>query len=165
MGEGWHNNHHAYQSSARQGFRWWEVDATYWMLRLLACVGVVYDLKHPPEAVLRNERLPNSRAVHRAAMHIAVHFKPDRAAAKIRASLPPVDLSTLIETLVQARAQAVEALAGLHLPHLPVRSDFAREARRLAAAASAVDEVVERARELFWLAVAEHLAGTDEARV
>jgi stearoyl-CoA desaturase (delta-9 desaturase) len=29
MGEGWHNNHHAYQSSVRQGFRWWEIDATF----------------------------------------------------------------------------------------------------------------------------------------
>jgi len=165
MGEGWHNNHHAYQSSARQGFRWWEVDATYWLLRLLACAGVVRDLKHPPEAVLRNQRLPSARAVHRAAMHIAAHFKPDHVAAMIRASLQPVDLSALAETVAQARAQATEALAGLHLPHLPARADFAREAQQLAAAASAVDEVVERARELFWLAVAEHLAGTHQARV
>ena len=33
MGEGWHNNHHAYQSSVRQGFRWWEVDLTYYVLK------------------------------------------------------------------------------------------------------------------------------------
>jgi stearoyl-CoA desaturase (delta-9 desaturase) len=32
MGEGWHNNHHAYQSSVRQGFRWWEIDATFYLL-------------------------------------------------------------------------------------------------------------------------------------
>jgi len=36
MGEGWHNNHHAYQASARQGFRWWEYDPTYYALRMLA---------------------------------------------------------------------------------------------------------------------------------
>jgi stearoyl-CoA desaturase (delta-9 desaturase) len=164
MGEGWHNNHHAYQSSARQGFRWWEVDATYAILRLLAGVGVVRDLKQPPEAVLRNQRLPSARAVHRAAMHIAAHFKPDQAAAKIRASVQPVDLSALAESLVQARDQAAEALAGLHLPHLPAQADFVREARRLAAAANAVDAVVERARELFWNAVAEHLGVMDQAR-
>ena len=35
-GEGWHNNHHHYQSSANQGFRWWEIDVTYYVLRLLA---------------------------------------------------------------------------------------------------------------------------------
>ena len=32
MGEGWHNNHHAYQASVRQGFRWWEYDPTYYAL-------------------------------------------------------------------------------------------------------------------------------------
>ena len=36
MGEGWHNNHHAYQSSARQGFRWWEIDPTFYILKLLS---------------------------------------------------------------------------------------------------------------------------------
>jgi stearoyl-CoA desaturase (Delta-9 desaturase) len=39
MGEGWHNNHHAYQSSVRQGFRWWELDATYYILRALSWAG------------------------------------------------------------------------------------------------------------------------------
>ena len=163
MGEGWHNNHHACQSSARQGFRWWQVDATYWILRLLACARVVRELKQPPEAVVRNQRPPSARAIHRAAMHIATHFKPDQAAAKIRASLQPVDLRSLTETLATARARAAEALAGLHLPHLPARADFVREARRLAAAANTVDAVVERARELYWNAVAEHLAQTDPA--
>ena len=33
MGEGWHNNHHAYQASVRQGFRWWEIDPTYYIIR------------------------------------------------------------------------------------------------------------------------------------
>jgi len=51
-GEGWHNNHHHYQSSANQGFRWWEIDVTYYVLRLLATVGLVWDLRRPPPEVL-----------------------------------------------------------------------------------------------------------------
>jgi len=47
-GEGWHNNHHHYPSSARQGFRWWEVDVTYYVLRALSLVGLVWDLRRPP---------------------------------------------------------------------------------------------------------------------
>ena len=43
MGEGWHNNHHAYQSSVRQGFRWWEFDAAYYVLRAMSWVGLVRD--------------------------------------------------------------------------------------------------------------------------
>ena len=51
MGEGWHNNHHHYQVSARQGFFWWEIDATYYVLRALAAVGLIWDLHGVPEHV------------------------------------------------------------------------------------------------------------------
>ena len=51
MGEGWHNNHHHYQVSARQGFRWYEVDVTYYCLRALAAVGLVWDLHGVPDHV------------------------------------------------------------------------------------------------------------------
>lgn len=55
LGEGWHNNHHRYPGAARQGFRWWEYDVSYWLLRLLALFGVVWDLRPVPERVLRAE--------------------------------------------------------------------------------------------------------------
>ena len=48
FGEGWHNNHHHYMASARQGFRWWEIDITYYILRALAAVGLIWDLREPP---------------------------------------------------------------------------------------------------------------------
>jgi stearoyl-CoA desaturase (Delta-9 desaturase) len=51
-GEGWHNNHHHYQASARQSFRWWEWDPSYYVLWGLSKVGVVSGLKRPTEKVL-----------------------------------------------------------------------------------------------------------------
>ena len=51
MGEGWHNNHHHYQASARQGFFWWEIDVTYYVLRVLAAVGLIWDLRGVPDYV------------------------------------------------------------------------------------------------------------------
>lgn len=45
LGEGWHNNHHQCPSAARQGFRWWEIDITYYVLRLLASLGLIWDLR------------------------------------------------------------------------------------------------------------------------
>jgi stearoyl-CoA desaturase (delta-9 desaturase) len=51
MGEGWHNNHHFYPSAANQGFFWWEVDLSYYTLRLLSAFGVVWDLRTPPASV------------------------------------------------------------------------------------------------------------------
>ena len=55
-GEGWHNNHHYYQASARQGFRWWQIDTTFYVLKALSWVGVVWDVKTVPERVLRAPR-------------------------------------------------------------------------------------------------------------
>lgn len=58
LGEGWHNNHHRYASSARQGFYWWQFDPSFWLLRLLAAVGVVRDLRLVPAEVLAEGRRP-----------------------------------------------------------------------------------------------------------
>jgi stearoyl-CoA desaturase (delta-9 desaturase) len=56
FGEGWHNNHHHYPGSARQGFRWWEIDLTYYALRVLAALGLVWDLKPVPVQLKRRGR-------------------------------------------------------------------------------------------------------------
>jgi stearoyl-CoA desaturase (delta-9 desaturase) len=51
MGEGWHNNHHHFMNSTRQGFYWWEIDMTYYVLKAMSWVGLVWDLKEPPARV------------------------------------------------------------------------------------------------------------------
>jgi len=53
LGEGWHNNHHQFMSSARQGLRWWEFEPTWYGLKLLAALRVIRDLKPHPAAALR----------------------------------------------------------------------------------------------------------------
>ncbi|WP_425493180.1 acyl-CoA desaturase [Dyella lutea] len=56
FGEGWHNNHHFFPGSARQGFRWWEVDLTFYLLRMLSLFGVVRGLKAVPAGLKRGQR-------------------------------------------------------------------------------------------------------------
>jgi stearoyl-CoA desaturase (delta-9 desaturase) len=51
MGEGWHNNHHHYATATRQGFFWWEVDFTYYLLVALSWTGLIWDLKPVPAHV------------------------------------------------------------------------------------------------------------------
>ncbi len=51
LGEGWHNNHHRCQACVRQGFYWWEFDPTWWGLRALAALGLIWDLRPVPHAV------------------------------------------------------------------------------------------------------------------
>jgi fatty-acid desaturase len=50
FGEGWHNNHHAFPRSARHGLRWWELDITYWMIRLMALVRLARRVQMPQRA-------------------------------------------------------------------------------------------------------------------
>ncbi len=52
FGEGWHNNHHHYPGAARQGFRWWEVDLTYYALCVLRSCGLIWDLRPVPARLL-----------------------------------------------------------------------------------------------------------------
>ena len=56
LGEGWHNNHHHFCSATRQGFRWWEIDITYYALRALQAVGLVWEIREPPAHVLAEPR-------------------------------------------------------------------------------------------------------------
>lgn len=51
LGEGWHNNHHYYPGSERQGFYWWEIDISHYILVVLSWFGLVWDLRSPPERV------------------------------------------------------------------------------------------------------------------
>ena len=63
LGEGWHNNHHRYQATARQGFFWWEFDPTFYMLKVLSWLGIVRDLKPVPESAYREAEEMRARAV------------------------------------------------------------------------------------------------------
>jgi stearoyl-CoA desaturase (delta-9 desaturase) len=56
LGEGWHNNHHHYAVSARQGFFWWEIDITYYTLVFMSWLGIVWDLRPVPERMLNRNR-------------------------------------------------------------------------------------------------------------
>ena len=58
LGEGWHNNHHHYCGSARQGFRWWEVDLSYYILRFMAALRLVWRLNPVPEKIVRQTMKP-----------------------------------------------------------------------------------------------------------
>ena len=57
LGEGWHNNHHHYPRSTRQGFYWWEIDPTYYLLKIMSWLGMVWDLQPIPADILNFRRL------------------------------------------------------------------------------------------------------------
>lgn len=86
FGEGWHNNHHYYQSSTNQGFFWWEIDISYYLLRLLGILGIVWDIRKPPQAVLMVSSGADARSPTASVLG-ATHGNQDLAA--ISHSTPP----------------------------------------------------------------------------
>src|SRR5690349_16957445 len=144
MGEGWHNNHHAYQSSVRQGFRWWEVDVTFYILKLLSWLGIVWNLKSPPQEILRNEQRLGARVINRAATELAAQFNAQMIAFAISATLQGPELSQLREALQRAQDRAADVLSGLHLPalpHLPSREEFLAAAKSRFVKTISLDEI------------------------
>ncbi|CAN1235680.1 Palmitoyl-monogalactosyldiacylglycerol delta-7 desaturase, chloroplastic [Linum perenne] len=53
FGEGWHNNHHAFQYSARQGLEWWQIDIPWYIVKLLEAIGLAYDVKLPSHSQMQ----------------------------------------------------------------------------------------------------------------
>ncbi|MEI6075913.1 MAG: acyl-CoA desaturase [Verrucomicrobiota bacterium] len=72
LGEGWHNNHHRYMNAVRQGFYWWEIDISFYLLKVLSWTGIIWDLNPVPVAayetsrqIARLEQLSEGRKQHK----------------------------------------------------------------------------------------------------
>jgi stearoyl-CoA desaturase (delta-9 desaturase) len=122
MGEGWHNNHHYYPSSCRNGFYWWEWDPTYYVLVGLKRIGIVKEMKAMPTRMLRANRVKDgnfdigmfraswakaARAVHAAGAHMGeyVHDKRHHAGESL------TDRRQALEGFVHSSMESAEELA------------------------------------------------------
>jgi stearoyl-CoA desaturase (delta-9 desaturase) len=159
MGEGWHNNHHAYQSSARQGFRWWEIDPTFYVLKALSRLGVIWDVKTPPDSVVRNEHRLGSRVINRAAAQLAASFNPERIALAIASALETSQLAALQNTFLATQDRAADLLATLHIPHLPTRKDILARGMAMFASTPSMEQIADLAHAFLVDAVGARLYG------
>ncbi|MFQ5347179.1 MAG: fatty acid desaturase [Rhodothalassiaceae bacterium] len=170
FGEGWHNNHHHYQSAACQGFRWYELDISYYVLKGLAAVGLVRDLKRPPASVVRNEQRLGRAVIEKAAAQLASSFPVATMAAELRervratrasidASVDELghDLAALRERwqagvdhgLETVREEIGALSERVHLPALPTAEELRARAARMFAGTPSMNEIVERARQIL----------------
>jgi stearoyl-CoA desaturase (delta-9 desaturase) len=158
LGEGWHNNHHHYQSSTRQGFLWWEVDISYYALRAMSWFRIVWDLRAPPESIVRGERPVGRKVMEKVAVELAGSFSVEGIAARVReAWAESHTLEDLAERARRARDQLEERLAALSVPHLPTVPELREKAEEMFLESPSLDEIVNRAHELLAQAVARYL--------
>lgn len=108
MGEGWHNNHHHIQSSCRQGFRWWEIDVTYYVLKVLSWLRIVRDIKAPNPTAMRTAVLADG------AYDIGMfRFHWDKATTRVASATEREDLADArveLSRLADATLVAAEEL-------------------------------------------------------
>ena len=113
--------------------------------KLLAWAGLVWDLKMPSEAVLRNEHHLGSRVIDRAAAQLAASFNADHIVSAITTAFAGPSLVALQEKLAQAQHRAADVLATWHLPQLPTRHDLLARARAMFAETPSMEDIVNRA--------------------
>jgi stearoyl-CoA desaturase (Delta-9 desaturase) len=170
MGEGWHNNHHAYQYAARQGFKWWEWDPTYYLLKGLSKIGIVWDLKAPPAAVLANQHILPPRVIERSAERLVATFSIEALAQKAQSAFAATPSfqdvqKRLQDTRDHLKEEASRAMANVgvptiewpSLPTMPSMDELHVRARQLFVDNTAMDQVVARAHAMLTQAVWERL--------
>lgn len=116
----------------------------------LSWCGVVWDLKSPPEAVLRNEQRLGAKVIEKAAAELAATFNVESISAALMQSLASTapGLADSRERLLGAQHRAVELLGNMHLPHLPTYDEVRERACRMFAKTQSLDAIVERAHRI-----------------
>ncbi len=148
MGEGWHNNHHAYQASVRQGFRWWEFDPTFYALRVLSWLGLVWDLHVPPAAVIQGDYRLGRRVIDKVAGQLAESFPVDRIASQVHDALARTPgWAELKARICSARIQAETFWSEIDLPEVPTLEEVRGFATARLARTPSLEEIAVLARE------------------
>ncbi len=123
MGEGWHNNHHHYQRSAAQGWRWYEFDPTYWILKLMQLVGLASGVSRPPRHVIENTIARVSERAKELREGLAQRAEALSAAVQsARGSAPEERIRQLLQSAEELRTEML-ALRDEKLAHMAERVD------------------------------------------
>lgn len=106
-GEGWHNNHHHYQASCRQGFYWYEIDTTYYVLKGLERVGLVRNLRQAPD------RVKNKHLIKKGASDLGMfHAQWERAVKAFNtAQFKSTEQKKALEELLTQTREKLEEIA------------------------------------------------------
>ncbi len=142
LGEGWHNNHHAYPASARQGFRWWEYDATYYVLCALSWVGLVWDLHLPPQAVIRGEQKLGTLVIDKVACQLAASFPVKSIASQVLETLRRTPGWTELKARLLCAGMRAEAFWNeIEPPPVPTLDEVRRYASARLAQTPSLEEI------------------------
>ena len=150
LGEGWHNNHHHFPSATPQGFRWWQIDVAYYILKVLSVFRIVWDLRLPPAHVVKGKGKLSFTAVEKAAQQLATSFSIEQIGSSLlKAWSQTPKLEELRERARIGQAEVEKLLSELKIPELPARVDLIHKAQEMFKHIPSLNPIVERANQII----------------
>jgi stearoyl-CoA desaturase (delta-9 desaturase) len=150
LGEGWHNNHHHFPSATPQGFYWWQIDVTYYILKVLSIFRIVWDLRMPPAHVVEGKRKLSFAVVEKAAQQLAGSFSAEQIGKSLlNAWSHTSKLEELRKRSRMGQTEVEKFLRELKIPELPAPADLKHKAQKMFAHIPSLNPVVERAHQII----------------
>lgn len=154
LGEGWHNNHHHFPSATPQGFHWWQIDVTYYILKVLSIFRVVWDLRLPPAHVVEGTSKLRGATIEKAAQQLASSFSVEHIGKTVlRAWKDTPTLAELRNRTRLGQAAVEDFLKEMKILELPAIENLKQRARKMFTHIPSLNPVVERANQIIVQAV------------
>ncbi len=162
LGEGWHNNHHHFPSATPQGFRWWQIDVTYYILKVLSLVRIIWDLRLPPAHVVEGKRKLPLVAVEKAAQQLAASFSIEHIGETVlQAWRHTPKLEELRNRARIGQTEVETFLKEMKVLELPSIANLKDQAQKMFTHIPSLNPIVERANHIIVQAVSVWLFQSD----
>ena len=166
LGEGWHNNHHHFPSATPQGFHWWQIDITYYTLKILSVFRIVWDLRLPPAHVVEGKRKLPLVAIEKAAQQLAGSFSIEQignTVLKAWAHTPKLD--ELRNRARIGQSEVENFLKEMKILESSSVANLKDQAQKMFAHIPSLNPIVERANQIIVQAVSVWLVQSDACEI
>ena len=154
LGEGWHNNHHHFPSATPQGFHWWQIDVTYYILKALSIFRIVWDLRLPPVHIVEGKRKLSLNTIESSAQQLAASFSiEDISKTVLKAWTHTPKLEELCNRARIGQSEVEAFLKEMKILELPTIGDLKHRAQNMFDHLPSLNPIIERANHIIVQAV------------
>ena len=154
LGEGWHNNHHHFPSATPQGFHWWQIDVTYYILKVLSIFRLVWALRLPPAHVIEGTPKLSVSTIEKAAQQLAASFSVEHIGKTVLKTWQHTPKLAELRNRTRIGPSAVENfLKEMKILELPSIENLKQRARKMFIHIPSLNPIVERANQIIVQAV------------
>lgn len=150
LGEGWHNNHHHFPSATPQGFHWWQIDVTYYILKVLSVFGIVWGIRLPPAHVVAGKSRVPLVTIEKAAQQLAGSFSIEHIGETVLKTWRHTPKLEELHNRARIGQAEVEAfLKEMNIPEMPSIGNLKHQAQKMFAHIPSLNPIVERANQII----------------